>query len=365
MKNFNFILTLLLVIISGFEINALACEGAYLSLNISELYFNDNGKWEMELYYEILIPTCEKRVMDQYSSDISLDSAFLCSKAGMQKLKFTDYFISGRYSIITEDSLINGLLIDSQGDSLCLVIYFDYYGETRINRSILIFGDHVGSHLSKLKPGQSYMHIGDNKYCKTNIPTLGHMNNSNLGTYAFLKGRIFDKDNNPVAGDTSGFGANSFYYDFWLKIDSFGNYSATVYSRIDTIYKLTYYDEVSHASSMNIVPVPYNLDPDSVLFTDIHLLGELVSSDKPAEISVGAGFYPNPAKEKITFETDKKITGNILIISINGDLIENLQVNNLEFVTWQIPQNLENGIYIYKMISSGNMITNGKFVLLK
>ena len=365
MKNIPLTLILVFTFITGFDIRIRACEGAFLSLNISELYFDENGKWEMELYYEILIPTCEKLGTDQNTSEIFLDSACLSSAAGRERLKFTNYFSSGRYSIITEDSLMHGLSIDNQGDSLCLVSYFNYYGEKRITKSILIFGDHRGSNLSILKPGQSYMHIGDDKYCKTNIPTLGHINNSNLGTFGFLKGRIFDKDNNPVAGDTSGFGTNSFYYDFWLKIDSFGNYTAKVYSRIDTICKLTYFDQVSHASMINIIPVPFDLDPDSVLFTDIHLLGELISTDKSTEKYEEINIYPNPVKEKITFSINKKITGNILIISTKGELVQNLQINAQESVTWQIPQNLENGIYIYKMISSGNRVREGKFVLLK
>lgn len=355
---------MIIVFMSRFETRIHACE-AYLSLDLSELYFTDGGKWELEIYFELLIPTCEKLSMYQDSSKISLDSAFLGSRAGREKLKFTDYFSSSRYSIITADSLLHELPIDSQGDSLCITSYFNYYGEVKIGKSILIFGDHPGSHLSKLRPGQSYMHIGDGKFCKTNIPTLGHMNNANLGTYAFLKGRIFDKDNNLLTGDTSGFGDNSYYYNFWFKIDSFGNYTSAVYSRIDTIYKLTYYDQGSHASMINIIPVPYNLDPDSVLFTDIHLLGGLISSKKSIEKNEEIDFYPNPVKEKITFRINKKISGNILIISLNGEIIHDLPIKDREAVTWQIPQYLENGIYIFRIFSSCNITREGKFVLLK
>jgi hypothetical protein len=191
------------------------------------------------------------------------------------------------------------------------------------------------------------------------------MNNANLGTYAFLKGRIYDKDNIPLKGDISGLGDNRFYYNFWLTIDSLGNYISTVYSRIDTIYRLTYFDQGTHASMINIIPVPYNLDPDSVLFTDIHLLGVLISSHKSIEKDVGIDFYPNPVKEKITFRINRKINGNILIMSLNGEIVHDLPVKDQEVVTWQIPRQLENGIYFFKIFSSGNITREGKFVLLK
>lgn len=365
MKNSILTLFLVLAFLSGSESKTRACDGALLSLNISELYFDENGKWQMELYYETVIPTCEKRGMDLYSSDISLDSAVLTSGEGKAKLKFSDYFTSGSYYIITADSLNHEILIDQQSDSLCLVSYFNYYGEKRISKSILIYGDRRGSRLSELKPGQSFIFIGERYYCKTNIPTLGQMNNANLGTYAFLKGKIFDKDNNLVRGDTSVFGVNSFFYDFWLKVDSFGNYTSPVYSRIDTIYKVTYIDQSSHGSLINIIPIPFNLEPDSVLVTDIHLLGALISSNKSMANSDGMDFYPNPVKEKITFKMNHKYYGNILIINIKGNIIQNLEINAQEDISWQIPQNLENGIYLYKMMSSGETIGEGKFVLAK
>ncbi|WP_447642701.1 MULTISPECIES: T9SS type A sorting domain-containing protein [Chitinophagaceae] len=77
-------------------------------------------------------------------------------------------------------------------------------------------------------------------------------------------------------------------------------------------------------------------------------------------------YYPNPARDYITFEFDKKIENNctLVIYSFTGRKMGETQVSNLK-ITVNLSEYFR-GLYMFQLISpKGQVLESGKFQVLK
>lgn len=356
--NAKTVILILTLVITSLNESAFACDGVFVKVDLSELYFDDSNNWKIEINYDFKIPTCMKNALINPNP---IDSIFLITSTGKSKLKNTAYFKSEGYYIISKDSLISNLLMNQIGDSICIKTYLSDQAENKVIISKLIYGNMPNSKVKSPSKGQSIMLIASpDKYCRTNSPTLGRINNSNLGTTGYLKGKFYDKNNNLIKNQTI-----SYYYDFLIDVDSDGHFKTKLYSRIDTILFLVYNTQQLNVPKAKVISIPYNIDPDSTIEMDLHLTGEIYDNIQNMSIA-DMEFYPNPVNERITFKHDSKLSGNLSITNIQGQIIHQFNLNSQqETFTWNIPSNLENGIYIYNMQLSDKQIHKGKFLILK
>lgn len=77
-----------------------------------------------------------------------------------------------------------------------------------------------------------------------------------------------------------------------------------------------------------------------------------------------SGVYPNPSKGVITITTDDNITheARIQIFDTKGVKCLDSTVGDSGYQIWIDTQNLESGLYIYKLMSNNCEVTSGKFI---
>jgi hypothetical protein len=105
---------------------------------ISELYFDNDGNWKLELaYYDVSWET--------------VDSVFLCSKSDTIRLPDYSFTESSGIFVITADSLLSEFRINRNGDKIIIVAYIheEAYGD------ILIFGNYHGASIDSPRGNQS------------------------------------------------------------------------------------------------------------------------------------------------------------------------------------------------------------------
>lgn len=77
-------------------------------------------------------------------------------------------------------------------------------------------------------------------------------------------------------------------------------------------------------------------------------------------------FYPNPARDFITFELDKNIENNskLIIYSFTGRKMTEVQISNLR-ITVNLGEYYR-GLYLFQLVSpKGQVLESGKFQVLK
>jgi hypothetical protein len=351
MKSRLILLILTILSFSGFKSYSQVGEGPIIRVELSELYFDDNDNWNIELYYNFNIPVCRKCGI---SFENPVDSILIISSSGIARLKNTDFFSLEGYCVITNDSLISNLDINRNTDSVSILSYFNLQFTNQSFRSVLVFGDFPNSRLKAPLNGQSIILIGNSEsYCRTNNPSIGTYNNSNLGTKGTLKGKIYDKNNNLFTNPDG-----RYYHDFQLVIDSEGNYTTDLYSRADTIRFLSYDTGIL---KVDVLPLPYNIDPDSTLLMDIHLTSELynsVKTEKNPEFVV----YPNPAADYLYIRMEGIKDIDYKIFSTDGRIMKNGKAgDDLKMINIR---SLQNGLYFVE-IKVDNIAGHRCFVVLR
>ncbi|PZP41914.1 MAG: hypothetical protein DI598_17615 [Pseudopedobacter saltans] len=77
-------------------------------------------------------------------------------------------------------------------------------------------------------------------------------------------------------------------------------------------------------------------------------------------------YYPNPARDFINFEFDKKLENNsrLIVYSFTGTKMSDIQISNLK-VTINLSEYYR-GIYLFQLTSpKGQVLESGKFQVLK
>lgn len=355
MKGFLTVLLTVVISLNCFgENDNTKCYGIVFEINIEKLSFDVNHNWKINLYYFFGIPTCEKSGISEF--DI-IDSVYLSSSTKKSKIRTLDFLNYGRsdtYFELNKDSFLSALDIDRHSDSLTLEIYINeifvsQYPErfkSNIIKINLVYGNFKTSVVSELKESESIIY--ENKFCKLN-------EEKNIW-YGYLKGKIYDKDNQLLKSDPG------YEYEYPLIIDAEGNYELKVNARKDTLRFFTD-SYVSH----NAVPVVYiedlifDIEPDSIKYIDIHLkeFDNVVDN----KVSRFIKTYPNPAIEKINFKLFKNSSGTLNIYNSFGQIVIVSHFYNTNKTDWNIPLSMNPGIYFFNIRTINLESFTGKFVV--
>ncbi len=276
-----------------------------------------------------------------------------------------------KYLLLTPDSLISPLKINASGDSICLRTY-DAHGN-RTYKSILRFGSDPYSMVLPPKPGQSIRLVHEkfhDVFCLDNSPTLGFENDT-TDIWAQVRGRIWDKDGNPVSN-------TEFYiYDHYFTSDSQGFFQVRLFARN---YRLNDILVRSGGCCFRAFPIDtlfFRLTPDTVVTTDIHLITYTGLEKSPVKVpeSIVLYNYPNPFNPGTNFivelPTSKNFTNaEIRIYNIRGRLLRTLPLQSTkEAVYWNgkdaLGRTQPSGKYFYRLILDGKAVRTGSTILLK
>jgi hypothetical protein len=313
-------------------------------ISFSELYFDHSGNWELEL---------------EYFGFKELDSVFLVSTTDSIKLSkeiFPPYcdLLYG-LKILTRDLVDTNFNINRQGDRIKLI----QYSSVGVITDYIIFGNYPGASIGSPREGQSICRYRDLNVIDKS-PTIGNSNDT-LGIKGTLKGTIYGKYSNLVA--------HEHFYHNW--IDEFetsgdGKYSIRTYAR-PVILKYIVYHKDNHHQTVPIEEISYDLEPDSVIERNIHLLDELMIWDSDDQILNTTPFklYPNPvaASEKLLLEIDLPVKTSdiwIEITGLDGKLIRKEKVRDME--TWIDTPDVQ-GIFILNVLLEQKIIASGKIVI--
>lgn len=334
------IYTLFSILIIG--LNIYANPIALPTIEISELYFDESGKWKLELgYYEVNQP------------GLKIDSIFLYSTTDTIKLPSFKFNGSTGVFVITADSLDTDFHIKRYADTIKVISY----SMGHPFEDLLIFGNIQGATINYPRQGQSI-----SKYwmyfVKNNSPSLG-LSNDTLGICGTVKGIIYDIYSQPVQYRT-------FKFDYNFETSENGEYSARVYSKPSFFNRINYRTGQYSMQSVAMREISYLMEPDSVIELDIHLLNtlitginDIVSGNDPIKI------YPNPISlnEKINIDIDLPIiTSDIWleIINLNGKLIRKEKINN-KSSSISTPE--KSGIYLVSIWLDSQLISTNRIIV--
>lgn len=322
-----FILTIAIFIGFGLFANPIPLP----TVEISELFFNSDGNWILELGYYGL-----------NQEQIQIDSMFLVSSK--DTIILSKYILTGisGFIIITNDSLDSDFHINQYGDTIILKTFImgDYFEDS------LIYGNCQGAIIGIPRKNQSICKI-KNYYSKDNSPTIGESNDS-TGMCGTLKGTIYDINNNPVKNWT-------FDIDFPFESLDDGSYSARIYSAYRTLSHLCYYYGPGKRYCPRIINIDYIMEPDSMIYRDVQLLDELI----PVEVSIINSYnqdflfkiFPNPISKSdiLKYEFDlPHITANLRLefLTIDGKL---LKVKRISKTFGEIELPISKGLFILQV----------------
>lgn len=324
-------------------INSYSNPIAFPMLDISELYFDDFGNWNLELgCYEV------------NQIDLAFDSVFLYSTYDTVKLPTSKFNSNAGVIVITQDSLDSDFIIKRDADAIKVILYL--MGETFEDE--LLFGNSSGAVISTPRKGQSISKIDGYYFVKDNSPTIGAVNDT-LGMCGTVKGVVYDKALKPVP-------QRIFGLDFNFETTTNGEYTTRVYSRPTRFNRVRYKEDQYSIRYASITEIAYVMEPDSIIERNIYLLDTLTSginnhycSEDPVQIA------PNPVSgnSHLTVIVDLPvITSNIWLelVSLDGKRIKKEKIrqkNNL------IDAPLQEGTYTLTILLDNQIISSKKFVV--
>jgi hypothetical protein len=292
-----------------FGFNSTANPIALPTLLISELYFDNSGKWHLELEYSEISPP-----------GFAFDSVFLYSATDKVKLHSYEFSNLSGVLVITPDSLDSGFNIHRYGDTIKVEFFINDYPFEHY----LIFGDVTDAIINYPFPGQSISKYG-HYFVKDNSPTIGFPNDES-GIYGTLTGTIFDKYSVPVAN-------RELYLVNKFVTSENGGYSASVFAKPSDFNQVYYRIDVSATKYVAIEPISFIMEPDSIVFRDIHLLDPLSSGfENQPDIQNPIKIYPNPVSklEKLYYEIDLPVKSTNIrldVLSADGKLVKSVKVS--------------------------------------
>jgi len=317
---------------------------------ISELTFDSNGNWVIELKFFPDIMSVEY-----------IEKIYIESLSGTSELKhfYGDIVSQTNILEVRNDSLISNLSINPLRDSISVSI--NYYTDPLYPN--LVFGDLTTSTINPLRAGQSVALIGEN-YTKDKSPTIG-MENDTIGMFGTIKGKIYDPNNflsayTLLAGDG--------LYNF--KFDESGNYSARITSAKHSIDKLYYYTANSEISSkyyVMVTPVTFTTEPDTIVTVDFHIYYSTssVESIKSNQENIFR-ITPNPIKESsFNYEVAipvKSSNSYIELFNMSGQMVERHNINESKGKI-NLQHKLQAGNYTVRLFVNNKNYANLKVII--
>lgn len=344
---------------------------------ISELSFDSNNKWKIELYFPY-----------QYKAQ-TYDSIVIKVTDNSARLKI-NYKDSVRIWVITADSLSAPLPINRNGDKITVYTYSHIMiGDQSsgiVRQDELVFGNYAGATVGAPATGYSifrvFMRINRNSLildCVTDKSSFGSVNDT-VGLGATLKGKIYDMNNKPVTALKAN---HYFVMNMPLTINPDGSYTTRVFPVSMKYSKLTA-KEVDFEGWKEAVEIePFELkawSSDTVIIQDIHLKGTssvltgVKNTPHPESDELTLINYPNPFNMSTNFlvkipEGLKGKAGEINIYNVNGQLIKRIVLKEGVTASWDGTDlrgnTMSSGIYYYQLNLDTRLMKSGSMILLK
>lgn len=336
----------------------------------SELVFDNNNNWTMELYFPHGNAT--------YADSIILN---VSGKEAKLKTSFNSTFVG----IITSDSLYTPLTINREGDKI--VIYTYTLGRTK--QDSIMFGYYPGATVGKPDSGYSILRLYDfySIDCLTKHPSLG-VKNDTVGLSGTIRGHIYDKNGKLIKGYNLNYANTYFYLEGLLHISDDGTYTSQIFN---TIYKpgsllINWVDimDTNNPDTLRITNFDLNnIHPDTVVYQDIHLtdtceycmlVDAVTKNDQPLDNELTLINYPNPFNPSTNFSIKipdmiKVKQGSINIYNVRGQLIRTIPVSGSSIKSWDGKnmngRMMSSGIYYYQLVINRQVMKNGSMILLK
>ncbi len=215
------------------------------SAYISELYFDENGDWIIELYFD-------------YFNENDIGYVMVTSTDTATFEKYPD---STNILLLTNADLSNPLIIDQEGDKVWFENPENYLGG--MLTSPCVFGNFPGASVTAPYPGQSIVGVSY-KHVKDTSSSLGYLRDPAKGV---VRGYATDSIGNPlpyIQIQTQGFG------DRTIWSDENGFFTDTVYAKKYSIFI------INNNNRYRIYDSSFSIEPDS---TTIHNITLAVSAE--------------------------------------------------------------------------------------
>ena len=326
------------------------------SVDISEIYFDDNGKWVIELMYS-----------DAQQDRLPIDSIWIKTSSGISEIRRFKITSSTGLIIVRNDSLLSTLAINPLEGSVQIVYTVGAY---KTSGKTIIYGNLINSTINSPQKGQSiagvppyFQYTG--LYSIDKSPTIGTMNDT-IGMCGIIKGRIYDK-NNQLLSVTSGWFDNP-ETDIYIYPKADGFYSTRLYSKKNHLEKLFFYTSQSEGFFVNISPIDVSMQPDSVVSVDIHLLDQL--NVGITEINTGSEsiikIFPNPVKGlTLNYEIGIPVNSTrcyIDMVNLNGQKICRFSITENQGKI-SLPSTIENGAYFINLYANNRNYGSSKIII--
>ena len=330
-------------------------------IGVSEIGFDSDGNWLIELGY--------KNLYDSYND---ADSIFICSSTGRAKLKNLKFDDFAGIMLVRNDSLLTNLDINPAGDSIQIEYYYFY---EKLVYEPLVFGNYRNATLMCPKTEQSIasyfvfdsMNIYNSSSKSSNVysidksPTFG-VENDSTGMCGTLNGKIYDLDGHLLTNSIHNFSTHGL---FNFQPFSDGSYSVRAFSLKNKISQI-YYSEGYNIFTAHILPIEYDMMPDSVITLDIHIQKiTAVDEIKSNPISVFK-VSPNPVKNLVfnyeIFIPVKSSTSYFELISPTGQRIGLFPITE-NTGNINLPANTTNGIYTLRLFVNNKKYGTSKIIV--
>jgi hypothetical protein len=369
---------LLTILLLGFQYNIFPnpIDGTPCA-KFSELTFDANNKWTMELYF-----------YPRANSNSLIDSIIIEASGIQAKLLIKP----GKYAetaVINTDSLSKALNINCSGDKIIINTYstMSPLGGSSVRKDSIIFGNYPEATVDKPSAGYSIARVNLSEFdhtfsidCLTKKTSLGAVNDT-LNLTATLRGHIYDMNKKVITK------LKQYYYfalEAPIKILGDGTYTTRIFQTLITpdhiAQRMEYFE--GYVCPVQIEPFELNnIHPDTVYIRDIILkedniaLTGVKNNIAPESEELTVINYPNPFNSSTNFfikvpDRMKNKSGDIKIYNINGQIIKTIQLkNNTETANWDGRDSygriIPSGRYYYHLNIDNMSVRKGTLILLK
>jgi len=321
-------------------------------LDLSEVCFDQNGNWVIELRY-----------LNLYSEYFPFDSIWIKTTSGISKIKQIRSYDSNYLLLIRNDSLSSNLTINPVKDSIQLIHSYMNYKYTD---ALLVYGDLPGSTVLTPRLGQSiaehlfHYELGQYRsYSLDKSPTIGAVNDT-TGMCGTLRGLIYDQ-NGHLFTETKGYFLKE---NFRLYPRSDGSYSIRVLANRNNFSTMYYNYTAADTKDIRITPIDVILRPDSVVTADIHLLN-LINGVDPVKATAETVWKlsPNPLSGTTLNYTIslpvKSSDCRVNLINLSGQRLTQFSLTDNQG-SLAIPPSVENGTYLFELVVNGKTTCTSK-----
>jgi len=365
MKKLVFLM-IALICFTGLKANPLEPSPAVIEL--SEIAFESNGNWVIELQYYNYNHSNEYK---------SIDSIFISSSTSKAKLKRFKIGEETGVIMVRQDSLLSNLTINPLSDSIRVTFFRRSYSstETTVQTIAAVYGNFVTATLHAPKAGQSMAVYGaPGDYSNYNYywngasvcsidksPTIGLVNDT-TGMMGTLQGRIYDINNQLITSTSNTYYGTGFY-DILTK--EVGTYSTRIFSYFHKLNRI-YYNSGSNRFIVDIEPIIVSVMPDTVVTADIHILNITVISELKSDPQQVIRIFPNPITG-LTFKYAisipvKSANSYLELINMAGQQIARYPITE-DKGEIDLPAQIANGTYTLRLIVNKKNYGTTKIVI--